>query len=762
MFRGLLDKAPIAILVSQVSDGEVLYANRKLADMVGLRLDQLIGRKTPDFYNDPTDRTRVLDALRAHGRVEGFELHVKRADGTSFWVESSFEAITYKSEHAILAGYIDITERKRAKEAVRASEARLANAQRIAHIGNWDWDIVAGELHWSDEIYRIFGFEPQEFGATYEAFLATIHPDDRAKVEQAVTAALEEDTPYSIEHRIVLPSGEVRSVHERAEVERDQDGAPVAMSGTVQDITKRRRAEDAMVRSRAGLADAQRMAHLGNWEMDIETEKATWSDELYRIFGYQPGTVEPTRNFVLTAVHPDDRDDFIEQTKRTRQGDVDSYTNDYRIIRPDGFERFIHSKAEIMRNEAGKPAKLIGTVQDITERKQAENALRDSGARIRGILGNVADSVITMTEDGLIESVNPAVEEMFGYAASEMVGNPITMLMVGGDRKNHDGYVRHYLQGGKSGILGVGPRELTARRKDGSTFPISLAIGEMQTGNQRLFIGSARDVTERKRSEATLRETLLQAEAANRSKSEFLANMSHELRTPLNAIIGFSQVLQDELKGPLGDPSYRQYVRDIHESGTLLLSLIQDILDLSKIEAGKLELRETKQSVPAIVGACRRIIEDRAKEAGLVLETRLNGGLPCLQVDERALKQIILNLLSNAVKFTPEGGCIAVDARVENDGCFAISISDTGIGIAAENIPKALSAFSQVENYLTREQPGTGLGLPLVKSLVEAHAGTLGLESELGRGTTATVRFPAERVIASSPATARNREAGAA
>jgi two-component system cell cycle sensor histidine kinase PleC len=276
------------------------------------------------------------------------------------------------------------------------------------------------------------------------------------------------------------------------------------------------------------------------------------------------------------------------------------------------------------------------------------------------------------------------------------------------------------------------------------------------------FVITYTDITERVQVREAMRVAKEEAELSDRSKSEFLANMSHELRTPLNAIIGFSQVLQDELKGPLGDPSYQQYVRDIHESGTLLLSLINDILDLSKIEAGKLELQDAKQNVPEIVGACRRIIEGRAKDAGLLLDTRLSDGLPHLQVDERALKQILLNLLSNAVKFTPEGGSIAVDARIDDDGCFAILVSDTGIGIAPAEIPNALSNFGQVENYLTREEQGTGLGLPLAKSLAEAHGGTLELESELGRGTTVTIRFPAERIIAGGTPTVRRREAGAA
>ncbi len=255
------------------------------------------------------------------------------------------------------------------------------------------------------------------------------------------------------------------------------------------------------------------------------------------------------------------------------------------------------------------------------------------------------------------------------------------------------------------------------------------------------------EVTERFRMAEELGIARDEAEYANRSKSEFLANMSHELRTPLNAIIGFSEMMCLETFGPVGGAQYREYVRDIHESGTHLLSLINDILDLSKLEVGKLELKEEEVDVAQVVAACRRILEVRAEEAGLTLDTRLSGKLPRLWSEERAVKQIILNLLSNAVKFTPAGGKVAVHAEIEGDGCVALSVSDTGIGIDADDIPKVFTPFGQIDGSLSRKHEGTGLGLSLVKSLVEMHGGTIELESELGNGTIATIRFPAERVL---------------
>ncbi len=236
-----------------------------------------------------------------------------------------------------------------------------------------------------------------------------------------------------------------------------------------------------------------------------------------------------------------------------------------------------------------------------------------------------------------------------------------------------------------------------------------------------------------------------EAEFANRSKSEFLANMSHELRTPLNAINGFADLMRQKVFGPLGEPRYQEYVEDIHASGTHLLNRINDILDLSKIEAGKLELQEDEVDVAGAVEACLRIVRERAMEAQIRIVTRVKNGLPRLWVDERAVKQIVLNLLSNAVKFTPARGEVTVHAEVDEDGCFVLSVSDTGIGMSEKDIATALTPFGQAGNPLTRKHPGTGLGLPLAKSLAEQLGGSLDIQSSRNRGTTVTVRFPGNR-----------------
>ena len=262
------------------------------------------------------------------------------------------------------------------------------------------------------------------------------------------------------------------------------------------------------------------------------------------------------------------------------------------------------------------------------------------------------------------------------------------------------------------------------------------------------------EITSRKRVEAKLRQAKEEAELASRSKTEFLANISHELRTPLNAIIGFAEILNTQIFGPLGDPRYVHYAADIRDSGQHLLNLINDVLDVSKIEFGKLELHEETVDIAAVLDSCMRLMRDRAESAGLELRADLPPELPLLQGDGRRLKQILLNLMSNAVKFTPAGGAVVVRAAVMADG-MTIAVADTGIGIAAGDLEKALRPFGQIDSRIARKYQGSGLGLPLTKSMIELHGGQLNLESEVGRGTVATVWLPAARVIRMAEANLR-------
>jgi signal transduction histidine kinase len=264
-------------------------------------------------------------------------------------------------------------------------------------------------------------------------------------------------------------------------------------------------------------------------------------------------------------------------------------------------------------------------------------------------------------------------------------------------------------------------------------------------GSVRLLMGAAADRLAQRHSE--IQRAQMEAEQSNKSKTQFLAAVSHELRTPLNAIIGFSQIIAEGTFGPNDFERYRGYAQDIQNSGEHLLEIINDILDISKIESGKLVLREEFLDIEPLVDVTLRLVRQRALENQVALAVQVGGPPFRLRGDKRLLRQLLLNLVANAVKFTPPGGKVTVSAHRESNGGLSVVVEDTGIGIASEDIPKAMMPFGQVDSRLGRKYEGTGLGLPLAKAMAEAHGGTLKLDSQLGVGTTVTVQLPAERLI---------------
>ncbi len=373
----------------------------------------------------------------------------------------------------------------------------------------------------------------------------------------------------------------------------------------------------------------------------------------------------------------------------------------------------------------------------------ALNASHKSERQLSQVLDAVVDGIITIDDRGKIQMFNPASEKIFGYSADEVVGQSINMLMPSDEARHHDGHLDKYHKTGKATIIGYG-REVLGKRKDGSTFPIDLAINEVEIDGKRLFTGVVRDITERKSEERALIEAKDQAERANRVKSEFMANMSHELRTPLNAIIGFSEVARTEMFGPLGSDKYIEYAGDIQDSAQHLLDLINDILDMARIEADKVELHEETFDLAEIVNTPIHLVNS----GKVKLHNHVPNDLPLLCADKRRVKQILLNLLSNAVKFTPEGGEVFVEASVLDDGGLEVRVRDTGIGMKADEVERALRPFEQIDTGLNRKYEGTGLGLPLVDRLARLNGGVLEVESEEGRGTCARVRFEAKRSVA--------------
>ncbi len=358
---------------------------------------------------------------------------------------------------------------------------------------------------------------------------------------------------------------------------------------------------------------------------------------------------------------------------------------------------------------------------------------------------HAADAIEITDARFRLQYVNPAFERSTGHARQDVIGKTPGSLMRSGhfDAAYYE-TIERTIQGGK-----IWRGELIARRKDGDLRYQEATISPVFDGSGQIahFIAVKRDITEQKLREVAVVEAKDAAEMANRAKTTFLANMSHELRTPLNAVIGFAELLTMQLNGPLGSERYLGYARDIGVSGEHLLKVINDILDLTRIEAGGMEIHDEPVRCAELIDSSLRFIRDQATRAGLAIAIESAEDLPRLRADPRKLRQVLINLLSNAVKFTPRGGRIRIEAARAAGGGLLLRVADTGIGMAAHDIEQALTPFKQIDNSLARKYEGAGLGLPLAKNLMELHGGTLEVASELGQGTVVTCGFPPARTV---------------
>ena len=397
----------------------------------------------------------------------------------------------------------------------------------------------------------------------------------------------------------------------------------------------------------------------------------------------------------------------------------------------------------------GQSAKVSGTSWG-ARRDAVQRAPLSSPELYRGMFEHAIWGMFQSTPDGHYLAANPALARIYGYdtpadmlAALTDIGRQLYV-----DPARRDEFVRLMQETGK-----VSGFESQVYRRDGEIIWISESCREVRTSDGALhyYEGTVEDISTRKAAERELKAAMERAEAASLAKSSFLANMSHELRTPLNAILGFAELIRDEIIGPVGEPRYADYAADIHRSGKHLLDVINDILDLTKIEGGHMTLDEQEVDVGNVFAACARFVQESARRGGVALSVVAPAAPVSLIGDPKRLTQILINLLSNAIKFTPEGERVEIAADELPDGTLAIRVADTGIGMTAEEILRALQPFQQVDNSLARRYEGTGLGLTLSKMLVELHGGLLVIESEPGRGTVVTVRLPAERVVRPEP-----------
>ena len=517
----------------------------------------------------------------------------------------------------------------------------------------------------------------------------------------------------------------------------------------------------------------------GIWDWDVAGNKFYMSRRHKEIFGYADHEISDDVDDWLALIHPDDLSLHKSSMAAHLRGERDSYDTELRIRRKDGSWSWAYVRGRGVRNQSGRIYRVAGAASDISERKAVEFAGADAESRARRAQNRLADA-INVSADGFalfdsedrLEKSNTKFAAAFGDIPGgihegllypELIAILAETIVLDEEDETASTWfdqqlTYHDRPEGSVVIQNSAGRwyNLTERKTNdngtvlmlGDVTAIKRTEQDMQ--NRLLDLQAAKLVSDRQSEQLqTLAEQFAaakeEADAASRTKSEFLANMSHELRTPLNAVMGFSEVIKNELFGPVGVAQYKQYADDIYESGAHLLAIINDILDLSKVEAGKFDLNETEIQVPELCRSVIHIVKGRADEAGIMLIKRIPEKPPYLLADPRSLKQMLLNLMSNAIKFTSSGGTVDLVASIMEDGGFRFDIRDTGVGIAPEHFDTVLSPFGQVDTAHARDHQGTGLGLPLVKAFIEMHGGHIEIESELDAGTTVSLFFPPER-----------------
>lgn len=614
------------------------------------------------------------------------------------------------------------------KRVLDSANEHLERAQRMAHFGSWSWDVASGAVVWSNEAYRIFGHEPGSFPASYDAFMQAVHPEDRERVVAAITTAMETKQPYDIEHRVVHPGGALRYVQEQGVCIYADDDKPVRMDGTVQDITDVRASQIAMrdsdTRFRAMVENAGDGIYIHDRYGKILDVNQVACDQV----GYTRDEL-----LALTVAQLDTAIDFDQLRDTWDMGDVDPrqfpMTLETAHRRKDGSIFPIEVRVSILPSEEG--TRFVAMVRDVTERKQAERELEfQKSALDEHAIVSIADVA------GDIVYINDKFCEISGYSREELLGQNHSIVK---SDEHPRAFYDDLWQTISSGRPWQG--EIKNLKKGGGFYWVDATIVPFlnDKGKPFQYVAIRTDITERVLAKE-------EAETANKAKSEFLSSMSHELRTPLNAICGFSQLLETDRKNPLTEKQLMM-VHQISKGGKHLLDLINDILDLAKIEAGKLSISIEGVAPGAIVTDAMNLVKEMAARRNVsVAMVRSLDGNDCddpyeIMVDQNRFRQVLLNLLSNAVKYNRDGGEVSLMCARDDQGRMRFTVSDTGMGIPAEMQEQLFTPFHRLgaENG---EVEGTGIGLTITRTLTELMGGEIDFSSREGEGTDFWVAFP--------------------
>ena len=800
-YRTIFDNAEVGLARMRLSDGKLLEANDRIVEILGYDdRAELFSEFSPErFWADPSKRDEMVAMGFANGVVRDFEIEIIRKDGSHGWVRNY--AKFFPEEDYLVNVVVDVTGKKRAEEELtRRTEILEAVMAHVDEgISMVDANLVS--VTNNQRFYELLGFPPACFppGTPYEDYIrynaesGDYGPGDVEDQVQERVKLAKRFEPHRFER--TRPDGTILEIR----------GNPLPKGGFVTsytNISERRRAEKTPREREAQLGAIFNHSPIIFSLKDKEGRVLRVNQALCDLMELPEDELVGKSSYDL---FPPEIADIVVQSEVQvlHSNTAIESTVSVPVPSADSPRDFLQVKYPVS-DETGTTVGIGMVATDITEMKQTEVALRRSNALLAAV-HNAQDHFISETNpleifEGLLTEMLSLTDSEYGFIGQVLrapEGRPYLKTMAITniawndqtrsfyEEKAPDGLEFHNLGTLFGAVLEMGqpviandpasdPRSggvpdghpplnafLGVPFHSGGEIVGMAGIANSPGGYDAEILDFLRPLTattsnliegwrnneRRRKAEEAMMAATEAAEFANRSKSEFLANMSHELRTPLNAIIGFAQMMRQQMFGPVGDPHYEDYTESIHQSGEHLLSLIGDILDLSKIEAGRVTLDEGDVDVASTIERCLFLIGERAQESELDVRTDIAGDLPTLRADGRVVRQMLLNLLSNAVKFTERGGEITVGSEITDDGCLRISVTDTGIGMVARDKSKAMATFGQIDGALNRKYQGTGLGLPLVKSLAELHDGGFELNSLIGVGTVATIWFPKERLV---------------
>jgi PAS domain S-box-containing protein len=763
--NAVLDNAG-ALLVVLDREGRICRFNRACEELSQYTFAEVEGQYPWDTVLPPEDadvvRSNAFEALADNPQAMADRY-------TNYWLSKSGERHLIEwSNTLLLDAYgamefmvsigTDVTERQRSDEALRRSEQRLREAEQLAHTGAWEVDLISNEAWWSDEQYRVNGITKSNEPLRQDAFLSLVHGGDQEMMRQAF-ADLFAHGSFEGDYRIVRPDGEVRHVHGFARAIVDEAGRPIRLAGTNYDITERKCAEAAILASAARLNDAQRIAKVGSWELDLVSGELFWSDEIFRLFEIDPSVFGATYEAFLNLVHAEDRD-CVNQAYTDSVANRMPYEITHRLRMPDGRIKWVNECGETSYDDQGKALRSVGTVQDVTEQKRMdaelhrhrehlEEMVQERTAELRQAqrIGHMGNWTLNLASGGLTWSdeifrifghqpgaFSPTLERfMSSVHPADVASVKQAIQEACADGLHHSIDHRIFLPDGELRWV----NESGMAVFDASGNPVSLS-------------GTVQDITERKQVEQAMSEAKEAAEQANLAKSEFLSRMSHELRTPMNAILGFSQLLKMEVL----TPDQQDFVHQIHRAGDHLLELINELLDLARIEAGKLPTALKVTPLRPLAEQAAQLIRPLLQKSGLTLINQCEPDVAVL-ADATRLKQVLVNLLSNAAKYNRQGGSIIIGCHLLDGERMRLSVTDSGAGIAPENLGLLFQPFERLGVSELTAIEGAGIGLAISKRLMELMGGSVGVESTPGRGSTFWIELSlahsAELAVAAAP-----------